>query len=78
MAGELVGDVHEVVLHRQQVQFTTTVVPAERVRLVRSVVRGVQPVSAQLRHEQVDVDRAYAPVDPDASTPVRGIPRADR
>lgn len=55
-AGELVEDVHEVVLHREQVVFTTTTVPVERVRLIRRIVKDSQPVTAELRAEQIDVE----------------------
>lgn len=70
--GELTEDVHEVVLHRQQVSFTTTTVPTERVRLVRRIVEGRQSVSAQLRSEKIDIERTHRPIDPDP--PTRGAP----
>ncbi len=76
--GELVQDVHEVVLHREQLLFTTQAVPVERVRLVRRIVEGGQEVAAQLRSEQVDIERSPAAVDPDAETSGHGLPRSDR
>lgn len=69
--GALVEDVHEVVLLREQVHFTTTTVPAERVRLVRRIVEGQQLVSVQLRSEQIDLEQAVTP--DDADTPARGV-----
>ncbi len=72
--GELVEDVHEVVLHREQLLFTTTTVPVERVRLVRRIVEGEQPVATQLRSEQFELEHSQAPVDPDAETPGNGLP----
>ena len=76
--GELVEDEYEVILHREQVSFTTTTVPVERVRLVRRIVAGRQSVSTQLRSEQIDTDHSHTPVDPDAQTPARGVPHTDR
>ena len=76
--GKLVEDVHQVVLYREQVSFTTTTVPAERVRLVRRIVEGRHPVSAQLRSEQIDIEHTNAPADPEAATPARGVPQTDR
>lgn len=55
--GELAADVHEVVLHREEVSFSTRVVPVERVRLVRHIVTGEQVVSAERRAEQIDLVR---------------------
>lgn len=75
---DLVEDEYEVVLHREQISFTTTTVPVERVRLVRRIVEGRQSVSAQVRSEQFDINRTHTPVDPDAETPARGVPRTDR
>lgn len=74
--GELVEDVYEVVLHRQEVSFTKTVVPSERVRLVRRIVSGQQPITTALRQEQIDLDRTD--VDTVARTPARGIAQVRR
>lgn len=54
-AGQLSADVHEVVLHREEVSFTTRVVPVERVRLVRRIVSGEQLVHADRSAEQIDL-----------------------
>ncbi len=48
--------VHEVVLHAEEVQITTHLVPVERVRLVRRVVTREQNVTDAVRSEQIDVD----------------------
>lgn len=50
--------VAEMVLHREQVSFTTHTVPVERVRLVRQVVIGEQQVTAQLGTEHVEIEQA--------------------
>lgn len=73
---ELAEDVHEVVLRGEQVQFTKTTVPVERVQLVRRVVAGRESVSAQLRSEQIDVD--HTGVRADADTSARGTARPNR
>jgi stress response protein YsnF len=54
-------ETHEVVLHSEQVQFTTRVVPVERVRMVRRVVRSGQIVTDQVRSEQIDVEQIEQP-----------------
>lgn len=50
------GD-EEIVLLEEEVVVTTRVVPRERVRLVRSTVVEQRPVSAELRSEQVELER---------------------
>ncbi len=50
-------ETHEVVLHSEQVLFSTRVVPVERVRMVRRVVRSGQIVTDQIRSEQIDVEQ---------------------
>ena len=47
---------HEVVLHTEQVLFTTQVVPVERVRMVRRVHTTGQPVRAELRSERIETE----------------------
>lgn len=49
-------DVREIVLHAEQVLFSTQVVPVERVRMVRRVVTGERTVTARLASEQIDID----------------------
>ncbi len=53
-------ETHEVVLLSEQVQFSTRVVPVERVRMIRHVVEGGQIVSGQIRSEQIDVEQIGA------------------
>jgi uncharacterized protein (TIGR02271 family) len=50
-------ETHEVILLSEQVQFTTRVVPVERVRMVRRVVRTGQIVTDQIRSEQLDAEQ---------------------
>lgn len=52
--------VHEIVLHTEQVLFSTRVVPVERVRLVRRVVTGERTVTEQVRAEQVRAEQVRA------------------
>lgn len=46
----------ELVLHEEQVDFTRCVVPVERVRVQTRIVAGETDVTADLRHEEVEVD----------------------
>lgn len=46
--------VHEVVLHSEQVLFSSRVIPVERVRLVRRVVTGECTVADTVQSEQID------------------------
>jgi uncharacterized protein (TIGR02271 family) len=43
----------EVILHAEQVQITTQVVPVERVRMVRRVVTAAQTITEPVRSEQI-------------------------
>jgi uncharacterized protein (TIGR02271 family) len=54
-------ETHEVVLHSEEVQFSTRVVPVERVRMIRHVVKGGQIVAGQVRSEQIDVEQIEQP-----------------
>jgi stress response protein YsnF len=49
-------DVHEVVLHAEQVLLTKQVVPVERVRLRKRVHATGETVTEQVRSEQIDVE----------------------
>src|SRR5918997_432864 len=44
-------EIHEVILLSEQVQFSTRLVPVERVRMIRRVVKGEQTVTGQIRSE---------------------------
>jgi uncharacterized protein (TIGR02271 family) len=50
-------ETHEVILLSEHVRFTTEVVPVERVRMVRRVVRTGQIVTDQVRSEQLDLEK---------------------
>jgi uncharacterized protein (TIGR02271 family) len=50
-------EIHEVILLSEQVQFSTRVVPVERVRMIRRVVKGEQTVTGQIRSEQIGVEQ---------------------
>jgi uncharacterized protein (TIGR02271 family) len=54
-------ETHEVILLSEQVQFSTRVVPVERVRMIRRVVRSAQIVTDQIRSEQLDVEKIEQP-----------------
>jgi len=54
-------EIHEVILLSEQVQFSTRVVPVERVRMIRRVVKGGQTVISQMRSEQIDVEQIEQP-----------------
>ena len=43
----------EVILHAEQVQITTQVVPVERVRMVRRVITTAQTITEPVRSEQI-------------------------
>ncbi len=47
---------HEVVLHEEHVVANTEVVPKERVRLEKERVTDEEPVEADLRKEQIEVE----------------------
>ena len=47
----------EVILHAEQVEITTQLVPVERVRLVRRVVTGAQTTTEPVRSEQIALER---------------------
>jgi uncharacterized protein (TIGR02271 family) len=51
----------EVILHAEHVQITTHVVPVERVRMVRRVVTVAQPITEQLRGEQIALEHTDPP-----------------
>jgi stress response protein YsnF len=50
-------EIHEVILLSEQVQFSTRLVPVERVRMIRRVVKGEQTVTGQIRSEQIAVEQ---------------------
>lgn len=51
-------ETYEVIRYAEQVVFTTEVVPVERVRLVKRVIRAQKTLDEQVRSEQVDIDLA--------------------
>jgi len=51
----------EVVLHAEQVQITTQVVPVERVRMVRAVVTVAQTLTEPVRSEQIVFEQTDKP-----------------
>jgi uncharacterized protein (TIGR02271 family) len=54
-------DAVEVILHAERVQFTTQVVPVERVRMVRRVVTTAQTITAPVRSEQIALEHTDLP-----------------
>jgi uncharacterized protein (TIGR02271 family) len=71
-------ETHEVILLSEQVQFTTRVVPVERVRMVRRVVRTGQIVIDQIRSEQLDVEQiAEQQIDSVRPSRIRQQPEGD-
>jgi uncharacterized protein (TIGR02271 family) len=54
-------DTVEVILHAERVQFTTQVVPVERVRMVRRVVTTAQSITAPVRSEQIALAQTDMP-----------------
>ena len=56
-------DTVEVILHAEQVEITTQLVPVERVRLVRRVVTGAQTTTEPVRSEQIALERTDMPGD---------------
>jgi hypothetical protein len=46
-----------VILLSEQVQFSTRVVPVERVRMIRRIVKGEQTATGQIRSEQIAVEQ---------------------
>jgi uncharacterized protein (TIGR02271 family) len=50
-------ETYEVILHSEQVQFTTNVVPVEWVRMIRRVVGTEQIINDQIRSEQIEVEQ---------------------
>jgi uncharacterized protein (TIGR02271 family) len=54
-------DTVEVILHAEQVQITTQVVPVERVRMVRRVVTTGQTITEPLRSEEIALERTDLP-----------------
>ena len=54
-------EIVEVVLHAEQVQITTQIVPVERVRMVRRVVTTGQTVTEQVRSEQIGLEHLSRP-----------------
>jgi uncharacterized protein (TIGR02271 family) len=51
----------EVILHAEQVQITTQVVPVERVRMVRRVVTTAETITEPVRSEQITLKQADMP-----------------
>ena len=49
-------EIYEVIRHAEQVQFTTQVVPVERVRLVKRVVDATGTITEHVRSERIDTD----------------------
>ena len=54
-------DTVEVILHAEQVQFTTQVVPVERVRMLRRVVTTAQTITEPVRSEQIALEQTDTP-----------------
>lgn len=54
-------DMVEVILHAEQIRFTTQVVPVERVRMVRRVVTTAQTVIEPIRSELIALEHAGMP-----------------
>jgi uncharacterized protein (TIGR02271 family) len=54
-------DTVEVILHAEQVQITTQVVPLERVRMVRRVVTTAQTITEPVRSEQIALEQTNTP-----------------
>lgn len=52
-----VEETHEVILHSEQVLFTTQVVPVERVRMVKHVITTGQTVTEPIRSERIDLEQ---------------------
>jgi uncharacterized protein (TIGR02271 family) len=51
----------EVILHAEQVQFTTHVVPVERVRMVRRVATTTQTITEPVRSEHIALEQTHTP-----------------
>ena len=54
-------DTVEVILHAEQVQITTQVVPVERIRMVRRVVTVGQTLTENIRSEQIHLEQTGQP-----------------
>ena len=54
-------DTVEVILHAEQVQITTQVIPVERVRMVRRVITTAQTITEPVRSEQIALDQTDMP-----------------
>ena len=54
--GDITEEEHEVILYEEEVVVDKQVVPKERVRLDKDVVTEEQPVTEQVRKEQIEVD----------------------
>jgi uncharacterized protein (TIGR02271 family) len=54
-------EIVEVILHAEQVQITTQVVPVERVRMVRRVVTAGQTITEPVRSEQIALEHTNVP-----------------
>jgi len=52
------GEVADIVLHEEEVVVTTRIVPRERVRVRKVLVREERPVADTLRREEVEVEEA--------------------
>jgi hypothetical protein len=50
-------ETHEVILHAEQVLFTSQVVPVQRVRMVKRVITTGQTVTEPIRSEQIDLEQ---------------------
>jgi uncharacterized protein (TIGR02271 family) len=54
-------DTVEVILHAEQVQITTHVVPVERVRMIRRVATTAQTITEPVRSERIALDQTHLP-----------------
>ncbi len=72
--GLLAEDVHEVVLHREEVLLTKQTVPVERVRMVCRVVTEPQHISGQVRAEHVAVEHTDTGDEPAGQDPAAPSP----
>jgi uncharacterized protein (TIGR02271 family) len=52
---------HTMVLHEERIEVTRTVVPVERVTLVKETFSGEQTITGMIRKERVEVDHGSAP-----------------
>jgi uncharacterized protein (TIGR02271 family) len=73
-----VEETHEVILHSEQVLFSTQVVPVERVRMVKRVITTGQTVTEQIRSEQINLEQiAEQQIDTPRASRTRQQPEGD-